>query len=186
MDILDNNFQNTINLFFKEALFAFYDDIYNKYLLFQKNIKKDICDIENNIFCLLSLFIKYYDTNIFINGKIYLIIDNYKISQDTNKYLDKLIEEIKYNTKYRMIVNYSLNDIENKKIILSKLLNNEKNFLYLNDLGANYKDLVFADKRIKEVLVKFNYLPYYYFNKWIFLKMKKKLVNKLLKLLKII
>ena len=164
MDILDNNFQNTINLFFKEALFAFYDDIYNKYLLFQKNIKKDICDIENNIFCLLSLFIKYYDTNIFINGKIYLIIDNYKISQDTNKYLDKLIEEIKYNTKYRMIVNYSLNDIENKKIILSKLLNNEKNFLYLNDLGANYKDLVFADKRIKEVLVKFNYLPYYYFN----------------------
>ena len=43
-------------------------------------------------------------------------------------------------------------------------MNNEPNFLYLNDLGANYKELDFIDKRIKNVLKNFNYLPYYYFN----------------------
>lgn len=164
LEKLNSNFQQTINIFFNESLYTFFKGLYKDYISFRNNIMKEIHNIDNNIFCLLFLFIKHYDLDIFRNNTIFIIIDNYIVSKDKNKYLDKLIDQVNNNNYYRIIVNYSLKDIENKKIIISKIMNNEKNFLYLNDLGANYKELDFVDERIKNVLKNFNYLPYYYFN----------------------
>ena len=164
LDKLNNNFQKTINIFFNESLCAFFKGLYKNYISFKNNIMNEIHNVDNNIFCLLFLFMKYYDTNIFTSNTIFIIIDNYSVSKDKNKYLDKLIEQANNNNYYRIIVNYSLKDVENIKIITSKIINDERNFLYLNDLGANYEELDFVDQRIKKVLKKFNYLPYYYFN----------------------
>ena len=157
------DFQNVIDLFLGESLFAFHKTDYQSYLNFKKNIMKDTYEIENDIFCLLFLFLKHYDNNISKGMILYFIIDDYSVSKDKNDYLEKFIENIKVYNNYRVIVNYSLKDIEDKKYVLNKLTDEEKTFLYLNDLGNSYEELEFKDERIKKVLKNFNYSPYYYF-----------------------
>ena len=159
-----DNFQNTLNIFFKESIFAFSSGNHSKYISFQKSIMNEVDLIDNNIFCLLCLFIKYFECNNNTNLRLFIIIDNYKKIKDPENNLERLIKEVEKNDNYRIIITYSLDDIDNRKEVLKKFLNKEKNFLFLNNLKGNYKDFKFEDKRINEVLKEFNYLPYYYFN----------------------
>ena len=162
--LLDLNFQNIVNIFFLQMIFCFFPYQFDEYEKLKQKIIENIKEENfNNIFTLLFLFIENYNIE---NLPLFIIIDDYIEEDESNLYLNELIELIQKRNNFRLIINYSLDDDTSKKRVLENILNKNENFLYFNNLGINYELLNFENEKINKVLKEFNYLPSYYFNNY--------------------